>query len=358
MLDRINALYLCGVPGCFVGIPGVGKTTVLGRFAERVGCHYVHLSASTLTPEALGGVVSPDRHYRYQRRLAPPWVRKPTIVSVDEANLAPRAIEDALRNLVTDNPMVAGRKLKPGSWVCLAMNPPGMGGYRFLDVAMRRRVCLLPWRWTTADVADYMIGLGGLEDPKDTAIDWQDAKAKYPHWQEYYSSLVSGWVRSQDASEWESAMRGYVNDPAGTDGFPSGYGAVSSAKVLAACHTLYPGNADLQMELLIGLIGSRAATSIAEYMDGFDGLALTKVPPKDWGKVIDKRIDRARAQLTACMTMATSIFSQGLESILEKHKEYPELVIWAIHSHLVKHGGKAVELSTKITDFLRSHSTV
>jgi len=223
------------------------------------------------------------------------------------------------------------------------MNPPGCGGDRPLSVAVRNRVCLLPWQWNMSALADYLSGGPGLEQD---GIDLTMALRKYDEVLPAYRAAIAGWVKGQSVSDWENAARHCGPH----DNFPSPRSVEAAARILAACEACYPDDIDLPAWLLAGVVGDAAARSIAEHMSGFDPLVLVDAPVDEWPELIDDRLDRARAQLIAVLAIPTQTLCNGLLKIADK---FPELVVFAVREHLVKGYGRPADLPPEMRRFLR-----
>lgn len=325
-----------GLPACWWGPPGIGKTAVIEHAAKALGLHHVETLSPGERGEGAFGVV-PMPAADGSRLLYPPpdWIGhfaegKRGVVFVDEINRAAPAIQPPLLGLVNEL-RIGGAYLGQQVRICAAANPANTApGVYELDPAEANRMGHLDW--TLPSVEDWsrwaMAGCNGGSSIDDTPIDAEEEEKRVMReWPAAFSGAigrVTAFLRRYSSQLHKEPAEG---DAARGRAWPSHRSWELGMRALAGAQVHGLGEEDTDT-LLASFVGSPAATQYADW--------LSKAQLPDPVKVMDSgkfdhdpdRLDRTVAVLASCAAFVAPKNAEKRDVRAEK--------LWAIIGEVAK----------------------
>ncbi len=130
IIDAISISKVSGVPVLFMSNPGLGKTTVMKRYAKKHGLHLESLIGSRFTPEEISGyqVNNGGTHLTH---MNPEWYSRvlenkdkgiTTLLFIDEISTCSEAVQGSLLSLIFDRTIGSGKFLPEDCIIVSAAN--------------------------------------------------------------------------------------------------------------------------------------------------------------------------------------------------------------------------------------------
>lgn len=133
IIDALRLTEQTQIPLLFLSNPGLGKTTILKKYAKEKGYHLETLIGSRFTPEEISGyqVNNGDDHLQH---INPEWFNRilekdrqgiTTLLFLDEICTASESVQGALLNLIFDRSIGCEKKLPDSCVIVSAANYAG-----------------------------------------------------------------------------------------------------------------------------------------------------------------------------------------------------------------------------------------
>jgi MoxR-like ATPase len=297
-----------GLPALFWGKPGVGKTTLINRFARANSVLSWTILGSLREPQDFVGLPIPmDGRTSY---AAPAWAAdaadaKRALIFLDEVNTAAPSVQAALLRPVNEG-VVGDIVLPPGVRFMLAANPveDSAGGW---DLAPPLANRMLHFTWDKPDADNWADWLLGCQNDDVTPIDPAKEEERVMHeWPDAFAkacALVGGFIRAKAELLYKQPNQG---SPDLSRAWPSPRSWELATRALAGA---YVHNLDevLTDTLIEAAVGRGATVEFARYRSAIDLPA-----PRDVleGRVKFKhtaaRLDLTHAVLASCAALTAS----------------------------------------------------
>lgn len=130
IIDAISISRVTGIPVLFMSNPGLGKTTIMKRYAEKNNFHLETLIGSRFTPEEISGyqVNNGGEHLVH---MNPEWYSRiiekdsqgtATLLFIDEISTCSEAVQGSLLSLIFDRSIGSGKILPENCVIVSAAN--------------------------------------------------------------------------------------------------------------------------------------------------------------------------------------------------------------------------------------------
>lgn len=130
IVDAVSISLESKVPVLFMSNPGLGKTTIMKRFAQNHGMHLESLIGSRFTPEEISGY-QVNNGGDYLQHMNPEWFNRihekaaegiNTLLFIDELSTCSEAVQGSLLSLIFDRTIGNGKKLPEECLIVSAAN--------------------------------------------------------------------------------------------------------------------------------------------------------------------------------------------------------------------------------------------
>lgn len=135
IIDAVEISKVTRIPVLFMSNPGLGKTTILTRYAEHNKMHLETLIGSRFTPEEISGYqVNPNNGSDHLVHLSPEWFSRikenadqgrKTLLFIDELSTCSEFVQGALLSLIFDRTIGSGKYLPQDCLIVAAANYSG-----------------------------------------------------------------------------------------------------------------------------------------------------------------------------------------------------------------------------------------
>lgn len=147
---------------CLMGLPGIGKTQAIERFARDHGRNVVHIIASQIMPNEVSGMTMPDPETHTMQvfdhaRLG--HLRDGDIVFFDELLKGQQQVLNACLTLIQERRLMSGERL-PDVLIVAATNP--LASAKQLPVEIRQRFMFVSVEWDEDEWKSYMSEAYGI----------------------------------------------------------------------------------------------------------------------------------------------------------------------------------------------------
>jgi MoxR-like ATPase len=298
-----------GLPACFWGPPGVGKTTELEHAARAFGLSHVEtLSPGERGEGAFGVVPMPTPDGKRLLYPAPDWTEHfaddaAALVFVDEINRAAPAIQPPLLGLVNEL-RIAGIYLGSRARCVAAANPSESApGVYEMDPAEGNRMGHFDWPAPSVeDFTKWALGGcngGGESEPLDAEAEEARVMKLWPAAFAGAVGRVTAFLRAYPSLLHRQPPEG---DPARGRAWPSPRSWELAMRALAGCDVHGLSEEDTDM-VLAAFVGAPAASQYADWLakanlpdpvQVLDGKGFTHDPD---------RLDRTVAVLASCAAL-------------------------------------------------------
>lgn len=266
--DTIAALALCvaaNAPVALWGPPGQGKTSVMKQIADAYGIHMETVIASIREPSDFAGLPIVDSVSSTVTLAPPKWARSVSdadqgLVFFDEISTAPPAVQAALLRVVLDR-VVGDLEMPSEVRIVAAANPPDMAADGWdLAPPMANRFVHLTWRLDASVVREgFSIGWPEVNIPVIEDDDRLDALLRRSY------TMVGSFIGVRS----ELLTQIPTDSSAAGMAFPTPRSWETVARLNAYCDAV-GANASVRSLLLIGTVGTGAATEFLTYLDNID----------------------------------------------------------------------------------------
>lgn len=169
------------VPMLFLSNPGLGKTTVINRWAEKNNYHVETLIGSSFDrAEVLGYMVNTGKDHL--EVLEPQWYHSimeneknkiPSVLFIDEISTAPTDVQGSLYRLIFERTIGNGKQLPEDCVILSAANyKDNLPSYFEISAPALNRFCLINLMPKTSNDLVYEY----LQDEKDQFANWPEFK--------------------------------------------------------------------------------------------------------------------------------------------------------------------------------------
>ena len=135
IIDAVEISKVSHIPVLFMSNPGLGKTTILTRYADHNDMHLETLIGSRFTPEEISGYqVNPNNGTDHLVHLSPEWFSRiqqnadqgrQTLLFIDELSTCSEFVQGALLSLIFDRTIGSGKYLPDDCLIVAAANYAG-----------------------------------------------------------------------------------------------------------------------------------------------------------------------------------------------------------------------------------------
>lgn len=130
IIDAVSISKVTKLPVLFMSNPGLGKTTIMKRYAQKQGMHLETLIGSRFTPEEISGYqvnnggdhlvhMNPEWYSRILEKQA---AGVETLLFIDELSTCSEAVQGSLLSLIFDRSIGSGKKLPENCMIVSAAN--------------------------------------------------------------------------------------------------------------------------------------------------------------------------------------------------------------------------------------------
>lgn len=305
-----------GLPLCFVGPIGVGKTSVIGNIAAECGLGYTSMVGSILEPGDVAGLMLPHRDPKVDavQNIPAAWIHTANtnqrhVHLFDELTGCPPAVQSAFLRVILEG-QAADCAIDPRVRFLAAMNPADIASNGHdLTPALANRFGHLAWPVPNAqDWASWLLSEAGREtatvqnaeaEEKRVMEVWPEAIAKA-------SGLVAAFIKSKPGALHKMPD---AADPAHSGAWPSHRTWEMATRALAGAHVH-----SLTGELRSAMVGAFVGQGAAGELDAYSVLADLPDPEALLtGQVKWKHDPRRMDRTYATLDMATAYVLGGVE---------------------------------------------
>lgn len=129
---------------CFIGMPGIGKSTAVWEFAAENGRHCTQMILSGMQPNEISGLAMPDAETKAMTvfdNVKLTSLQPGDILFFDELLNAPEATLKAAQTLIQERKMLSDHDL-PDVLICAATNP--LASAKRISSAIKQRFIFVP----------------------------------------------------------------------------------------------------------------------------------------------------------------------------------------------------------------------
>lgn len=335
-----------GLPVVLMGLPGIGKTSMLCQLADQLGlCSYVFKTES-LQVHDLDGIVVP--HEQGVRRVTDNYQVEEIrsfgegVLIVDEINTGSAKLDAAIRRLVLDREF-ARAKLPPRVRVMATCNPP--------DVSMHGRALTPP---LANSLAHFEIDPTPPQDWIDFCTAPSQASATVPGGDAYGRLLSQNWGAAYDRALQEytyvtktidaGVLHNMPDDVEKRSGaWPSDRTNTMALNALAACYAT--DNLAMRLPLMAACIGEAASVQFLEAISSLVLPSLDDVLAGKWA-FDSTRPDIVYTVITGVCSRVGRFGPPTAQTIDQAHK------LWQLAAALTKDSASVQDLALPLAKAL------
>lgn len=208
---------------CLLGLPGIGKTEAVEKFAKDHGRRVVHIIASQILPNEVSGMTMPNQETHTMdvfdhTRLG--HMKDGDILFLDELLKGQQQVLNACLTLIQERRMMSGKKL-PNVLIIAAANP--LASPVQLPLEIRQRFMFVDVDWNREHWMDYMADKGFARSDNMDVLSVKIENAlnnESARWNELTprtATKILEWRRSVDSTPLAESVNEYIKRTFGSD---------------------------------------------------------------------------------------------------------------------------------------------